>query len=279
MTRRVAVLAIAALGVSSHARAQAPADPWRRVPAATTSCFSDDGLSRRLHEIGLSVQDDLRKQRELNNELTAKFQKMDMMEISQRMQAYMAKNPQEAMKMMQAQQQAASGMRTGATNAEADNTRLMAQRDELKAAFDKATADATRPVDARIKEYVDSKTVLAGEIGRGFPTKAAHDGYVALLAQRDAAYEKACAPFFGAGGSYHTWLNEYKTKVAEPMAAVQDAQDAIVAQQMVIMQTPAGPGFRPLGPFMSAGDYLREAEAVYSVREAKSKPIVPMIAK
>ena len=278
MTRRTAVFALATLGLSAQARGQTPTDPWRRVPAPATSCFADDGISRQLSDIRLSIEDDLRKQTEVNNELRKKFDKMDMMEKMQRMQAYMAKNPQDAMKMMQAQQQAATGMRTNVLSADADNTRLMEQRDELKAAFDKATGDATGPVDAKIKQYVDSKTVLM-EIGRGFPDKAAHDGYVALLTQRDAAYEKACAPFFKAGGPYHTWLNDYKTKVAEPNAAVQDSQDGIVGQQMVIMQTPNGPGFQPLGPFMSARDYLREAEKVYSFRSAKAKPVVPMVAK
>ena len=277
MTRRVAVFAIVTLGISSEVPGQAATDPWRRVPAATTSCFSDDGMPGQLHDIRTSIEDDLRKQTELNNALKEKFEKMDMREKMQRMQAYMAKNPQEAMKVMQAQQQAATGMRTDITGADAENTKLMAKRDELKAAFDKATGDATGPVDAKIKEYVGAKTVLVGEIGRGFPTKAGHDGYVALLAQRDAAYEKACTPFFGTAGSYTAWLNEYKTKVAEPMAAATDAQDNIVGQQMVIMQTPAGAGFRPLGPFMSARDYLREAEKVYSVRAGKSKPTVPMV--
>ena len=279
MTRRVAVLAIATLGISSQVRAQAPANPWTRVPAAATSCFSDDGIPGQLHDIRISIEDDLRKQTLVNNELRGKFEKMDMMEISRRMQAYMAKNPQEAMKLMQAQQQAATGIRTDVKSADAANTTLMAQRDELKAAFDKATGDAVAPIDVRIKEYVDTKTVLAGEIGRGFPTKAAHDGYAALLAQRNAAYEKACTPFFKSGGSYHTWLSDYKTKVAEPNAAAVDARDNIVGQQMVIMQTPNGPGFRPLGPFMSARDYLREAEKVYSFRAEKAKPIVPMVVR
>jgi hypothetical protein len=277
MTRCVAILVIATLGIPSQAPGQAAADPWRRVPAATTSCFADDGVPGQLHDIRIAIEEDLRQQTEVNNELRRKFEKMDMMEKMQRMREYMAKNPQEAMKLMQAQQQAATGIRTDITSADAANKTLMAQRDELKAAFDKATGDAVAPVDARIKEYVDTKTVLAGEVGRGFPTKAAHDGYVALLAQRDAAYERACTPFFKPGGSYHTWLNDYKTKVAEPNAAAVDARDNIVGQQMVIMQTPNGPGFRPLGPFMSARDYLREAENVYSFRASKAEPIVPMV--
>lgn len=277
MTRRLVLFVIATLGIAVPARGQTAADPWRRVPAATTSCFADDGVPGQLHDIRIAIEDDLRQQTQVNNELRKKFEKMDMMEMSQRMQAYMAKNPQEAMKLMQAQQQAATGIRTDVTSADAANRTLMTQRDELKAAFDKATGDAIAPIDARIKEYVDAKTMLVGEAGRGFSAKAAYDGYVALLAQRDAAYERACTPFFKAGGSYHTWLTDYKTKVAEPNAAAVDARDNIVGQQMVIMQTPNGPGFRPLGPFMSARDYLREAETVYSFRASKAKPTVPMV--
>src|SRR5689334_5294605 len=142
MTRRLAILAIATLGMSSLARAQAATDPWRRVPAAATSCFSDDGVPGQLHDIRISIEDDLRKQTELNHQLREKFDRMDMMEKMQLMQAYMQKNPQDAMKMMQAQQQAATGMRANVTGADAENTRLMAKRDELKAAFDKATGDA-----------------------------------------------------------------------------------------------------------------------------------------
>ena len=279
MRRHLAVLALSTSCLSWSAQGQATADPWRRVPPPTTSCFADDGVPGQLQEIRIAIEDDLRRQTELNRELREKFDKMDMMEKMQRMQAYMQKHPQDAMKMMQAQQQTATAMRADATGADAENTRLMAKRDEIKAAFEKATGDATAPIDARIKQYADTKTVLAGEAGRGFPTKAAQDGYIALLAERNAAYERACAPFFGAGGSYHSWLTEYKTKVAEPNAAVQDSNDGIIGQQMVIMETPNGPGFRPLGPFMSARDYLREAEKVYSFRAGKQKTIIPLVAR
>ncbi len=279
MTGRLGALTIVWFIMSPHVHAQANTDPWQRVPALPTSCFADDGMETTFRELRAVIEDDFRRQRELNLELRKKFENMDVMEKTQRMQAYMQKNPQEAVKMMQAQEQTATGMSADASGAAADREKLMAQRDQLKIAFAKAISDGAGPVEARIQQYVDAKTVLAGEIGRGFPTKAAYDGYVELIAQRNAAYEKACAPVFGAGGSYHTWMADYKTKVAKKLAAASDAQDGIVAQQMVIMQAPTGPGFRPLGPFMSARDYLREAQTVFSIRESKAKPSVPMVMK
>lgn len=167
MTGRLGALTIVWFIMSPHVHAQANTDPWQRVPALPTSCFADDGMETTFRELRAVIEDDFRRQRELNLELRKKFENMDVMEKTQRMQAYMQKNPQEAVKMMQAQEQTATGMSADASGAAADREKLMAQRDQLKIAFAKAISDGAGPVEARIQQYVDAKTVLAGEIGPG----------------------------------------------------------------------------------------------------------------
>ena len=267
---RSALLAIVIGVASMESVAQAPApDPWTRIPPLPTSCLADE-FPTAISTLLETIKSELTTQKEVNDAIELKFGEMDIGVKMQRMQAYMAKNPQEATKAVQAMQGAATTQTDGFMGADADNTALDAQLIELTTAFKAASEAAARPFRARQSQMIDSKTeAYAG--GHRFRTKADQDAFMDLLKQEDAAYDKACAPYFGPGGKYHTWLKEFRTKVAERVATATDANESTIESQFVIFDFPAK-GYRKTGQLVGVRDYLAKIEKVYELRYGNARP-------
>ena len=86
------------------------ADPWSRVPAFPTSCYSNDDFGDKLTKALDAITVDLARQTKINEDIKAKFDAMDMSEKARRMQAFMMKDPQQAMKYMQAMKSASGAV-------------------------------------------------------------------------------------------------------------------------------------------------------------------------
>ena len=275
MKRSASFIALACVLTSIEGAAQATAsDPWNRVPALPTSCLADEFPASvgTLHE---RVKNELAKVKETNDKLELEYGAMDMQERMRRMQAFMARDPQHAMKVMQAMQSAATTTTDDLTSADAANTALKAQLEELTAAFKDASVAAAKPFQSRQSQMIDAKAEwYAG--GHRFKSKADQDAYMDLLKQEDAAYEKACVPFFGTGGKFHTWLNDYRTKVAMKVAAGTDANESTIASQMTIMDSP-GASFKMTGQLVGVRDYLAKIKAVYELGNGNARPSPELI--
>lgn len=278
---RLAAAGILTLGLATAAPAQrgapahsTPADHWRLVPALPTSCFSDD-FSEKIEAARTAMDAEREKQQKINEAATAQFNAMDMMERSRRMQAFMMKDPQAAMKMMQAEQ--AAGTATNAAIAEAgeNSARLEAELEQLKDAFRAATEQAVKPVIARQKQLIDARTTPMGEAAISvFTNPADHAQYVQLIAEENAAFERACAPFFGANGSFHKWASSYRTEVVDKLSG-DNAGDAFMISQMQAMGLPAG-GYKSTTPLQQANNFASRLGAVWGIRPSKSTPRVEL---
>ena len=271
MTRTIAVTVLLTCVSSAHlsAQAAATADPWKRVPVPT-SCYVDDGSEAKLYKAKEEIEADKAKQDELNATVKEKFEAMDMREKMSRMQAYMMKDPQAAMKMMQAQQADAASMTSGITAAGEDQEALNKELESHKARFNSAADAVSKPFQAQRDAYIKAKakTTMEGA-SFAFGSQADVDGYLALFAQENAAYEKMCEPFFGPNGTFPTWLSAYRTKVTEKQIDAGVKQDATIANQMVIMDTPTG-GYRSTAPLKGVRDYMNEVLKVYALRKHKA---------
>ena len=122
MTSRTVIAAIVvltAISVASSASAQArqggptaqgrgagPPDHWSFVPPLATSCFADDEFLEKVDAARTAIDAETERQRKINAAAKERFDNMDMAEKAQRMQAFMMKDPQAAMKMMQGEQAA-----------------------------------------------------------------------------------------------------------------------------------------------------------------------------
>jgi hypothetical protein len=274
--RTGAFIAIAAIAAPISAFAQAPQrDHWKHLPPLTTACFSDDDFLAKLDAATIAINAEIEKQEKINAAAKAKFDAMDMMEKAQRMQAFMMKNPQAAAKMFEANDAASTAATSAATGLDGNTTRLTAELERLKATFRSALEEAVKPVRARRSALIEAKTVAVGEVGEPMFTNAAdHAQYVKLIEEENAAIEKACAQFFGASGSFQTWLASWRTEVTEKVITAGASTD-VVGIQLEAMDLPGG-NYRSTTPLQQVGNYLRQVREVYGVRPNRVRPTVEL---
>ena len=267
--RTVALAGCVTLG-SAAAEAQATRPEWKLVPTMPTSCFKDDGFDGKVVEAGQAAIAAKDQQDALNAKIREQFDKMDMIEKAQRMQAWMMKNPQAASKMLEASAGAGDAAAALTEEVKAAGDRLDQELENHKKAFDTANERAVKPVDARIDELIRTRTRKT-QVDAVFISDADYTAYVALIDERNAAYEKACQPFFGAGGAFHMWMAAHRSEVTEKQLAAEANGNAAMAQQFAIMDTPSG-GYRTTGGYDVVREHLRRLGEVVAYRAYKTAP-------
>jgi hypothetical protein len=267
--RSAAAAGVISLVFWAASAAQTAADPWKKVPTAPTSCYPDDGFEGLLAKASADVEAEITRQGKLNAEIQKAFDAMDMGEKARRMQAFMMKNPQEGMRMLLAQREAATSIGSSMGAANADGERLDQEFARYKAKFSGAVESALKPIKAKQAEMYKTRTRPA-EAEREWLTPADKAQYGALIQQENAEYEKVCATYFAASGLFPVWLKNYRTKVIEPGIAAAETSEAAVVLQMKIMDTPTG-GYRPTAPLEGVRDYLGKLGSVYSLRHHKAR--------
>ena len=271
MKTLVATVALT-FGLTASAVAQA-VDPWKKVPSIPTSCFSDNAYDRSVIDAGQAMIADKDQQDALNRKLREQFDAMDMTEKARRMQDWMMKNPQAASAMLEAASSGNAVQTAEEVNAESE--RLDKELETLKKNFDVAVDRAVQPVDARINALIQSRARQLS-VDAVFTTDADYAAYVALIDERNAAYAKACAPFFGPGGSIARWLEEFRSKVSSKSIALEESGDAAMKQQLAIMGSSTG-GYQSTSRHDVVREYLRRLEHVSRHRKHKAEPTVRLV--
>ena len=248
---------------------------WKIVPTMPPGAlYRDDGLEGKAQEAGQAAIAAKHQQDGLNTKIREQFDKMDMMEKAQRMQAWMMKNPQAASKFLEA-----SSSGDGAATAEAmkeTGERLTQDLERHKKAFDVAVDAALKPVLAKEDAYIKAKGVVIGEAQEYvFTNDADYAGYVAIVNEKNTAYEKASASFYGPNGVMHAWL-QARRDATEAALAAEERGNAVQMQQFAIMDTPSG-GYRSTGGYDVVREYLRNLAEVASHRRWKAKPTVRLV--
>jgi hypothetical protein len=271
MFRNIGAVAVMMLGSATIAASQAAPDPWKKVPAAPTTYFADRDFSRKLEDVSTELGDAKSKQEEINNDIEAKYGKLDMQEIMQRMQAFMAKDPQKAMKMMQAQQAAATQIRSDVLSGDEAKTERNAEFEKLSAAFKADMEAAAKPFRAQREEIRKTGTVTVIEHGTSpwyFKTKAAETAYNEQVDKENAEISARSAAWFGPGGKFTAWLASYRSTVLDPNARAEEANDEIKSAQMAIMETPTA-AYRSTAQLKAVREYLEVMGKVYELRIAR----------
>lgn len=275
--RLTAALTILVFSASPDIAAQAAAaDAWKMVPSLPTTCYRDDDFNDKLSAASVKLQSEVERQAGINAAARERFDKMDMSEKAQRMQAFMMKNPQQAMKMMQAEQAAGASTVSSMEQMGEITKRLETELTRLQASFSSASEEAVRPIKAKQKQLIDAKTVLVGEAQISmFTTAADHAQYVKLIEEENAAYEKACAPYFGTGGSFHQWVSSYRTEVVDKLISSGEATDGAMVMQMQAMDVPGG-GYRSTVPLQQVNTSLTKLRTVWGVRLPRATPRIDL---
>jgi hypothetical protein len=265
---RSQVLAIVAIVCGTTALpAQATAiDPWTKVPAAPTTYFRDLDFSQRLHSLAIELQDLRRQQEEINTSIQMEYQKLGPMEIVNRMNAFMMKDPQRAMKMMEAQQATASQVTGTVTSRDAVKKERETELEELGAAYKAEMEAAAKPYQAKRDEIrkTGAVSVLAGA-DWAFKTKADETAYNEQVGKQNADISARSVAWFGPSGKFTAWLAKYRSTVIDPMARGDEAIDGIAASQFAIMETPAA-AYRSTAQMKAAQEYLEVMRKVYDLR-------------
>jgi hypothetical protein len=255
--------------------AQATAnDPWTKVPAAPTTYFRDLDFSRRLGDLAVELQDLRRQQEEINTSITMEYQKLGPMEIVNRMNAFMMKDPQKAMKMMEAQQ--ATATQLNPASIDAAKRERNAEFEQLRAAFKAEMEAAAKPYQAEREEVKKTGTVLVlAGADWAFKTKAAETAYNEQIDKENADISARSAAWFGPSGKFTAWLASYRSTVIDPMAKGEEGIDGLKVAQFAMMETPAG-AFRSTAQIKAAQSYLEEMRRVYDVRIVKEPNVRKM---
>jgi len=269
MFMKIGVVTLAVLGNAGAIAAQTAApDPWKKVPSLPTSYFRDLDFSRKLGDLYAEVGDEHRKQTEINIDIEAKYGKLDMMEITRRMQAFMAKDPQKAMKMMQAQANAASAIRSDVQSSDVAKGERNAELEKLSVAFKAEMETAAKPFRAKREEIKKTGTVSViehGSVSWVFKTKAAETAYNEQVDKENAEISARSAAWFGPGGKFTAWLASYRATVLDPNARAEEANDEIKTAQFAIMETP-GAAFRSTAQMTAVREYLEVMRKVLDLR-------------
>ena len=251
---------------------------WKLVPTLPAGAlYRDDGFEGKAQEAEQAAIAAKDAQDGLNSKIREKFDAMDMTEKAQRMQAWMMKNPQAASKMLEASSDA-GGAAAIAEEMKATGERLTKQLEGNKKAFDTAVDAALKPVLAREEAYIKAKAIVVGEAQQYvFTTDADYAGYVAIVNEQNAAYEKASAAFYGTNGVMHKWLQE-RAVLTETSLAAMERGNAMQEQQFAILDTPSG-GYRSSSGYDAVREYLRNLSQVASHRRWKAKPAIRLMKK
>jgi hypothetical protein len=277
MFMKIGIVTLAILGSASAIPAQTTApDPWKKVPALPTTYFRDLDFSKKLGELRTEIVEEQRKQFEINNDIEAQYGKMDMMEISRRMQAYMAKDPQKAMKMMQAQAAAASAIKSDIVSGDEAKTERNAELEKLKDEYKADMEAVARPFRAKREEIRKTGTVRVVEHGSGpswaFQTKEAETAYNEQVDKENAEISARSVAWFGPSGKFTAWLASYRETVLVPNAKAVEANDEIKAAQMAIMETPTA-AYRSTAQMTAVSEYLEVMRKVYELRIGKEENV------
>lgn len=269
LPRRLAlVFACSLLAPAAPALAQsATADPWAGVPTlpvSPTGCFVDDGFGERINSAIERNANELRRQTEVNDGVKNKVNAIDMGEVMQRMQAFMAKNPQRAQEAIQAMQSMATGAKPALQASSGDNEELAQQLKTHAAAFDAAVKRVHAPIERQIEELkkAKGKPVEGSGIAMAAPDAAR---YKALTAQLNTEYEQICAAWWGPTGTFTNWFKSYKTYVLTDIVAPTQKLDDSLLMQFNMLNVPST-GFKSTGPLVGVRDYQLKARELYALR-------------
>jgi hypothetical protein len=261
---------ILVLGSATTLVAQAnDQDPWKRLPSVPATCYADGDFTAKLGDLYVALGAEKQKQEEINTELDQKLQALGQGVIMQRMMEYMRKDPQKAMKMMQAQQAAATEIRGGIMSADEAMKEREAEFEQLSAAFKTEMDAMSKPYQLRRDQVVKTGTrsVMEGA-SWVFTSKAAETEYNDVVNKENADYEARCATYFGADGKVRKWLATYRETVIDPVAKSSEMNDEIKALQMVILESP-GAGFRSTAPMTAVRDYINVLRKAYELPRHK----------
>lgn len=269
-----AVVAGLACAPMIHAQTPAkPADPWAKVPALPTACYSgQDDWGDKNGAALVTVQQAKYRQYDINADIRQKAIEMDEadpMAIAQRMQQAMMEDPQNAQKILEQMLQTGQQAQTEMPERLEKEQQLEADGKDVMKQYAAALARAMGPAETRW-------SALRNKLG--LPKDANHPGELgvpdwawaewdAILRDRDRAYVANCAQWWSATGPIHAYLKRYRDfLVQERTPYLQKLEDESTLQKYRLQGIPTN-DYRTTTDYQAAEDYMKMASVIFDRRE------------
>ena len=261
------------LGPTTAATAAEP-DPWTKVPAFPTKAYQSDGFADELAAAHEALVRDIDRQTKTNDALAAKVKELDPMEVASRQQQYMMDHPEEAMKLMQRNQQLGQTYSSAEVASYDELKPLMAELDEIDARCKAALERALAPVNAK---YADldkraQKDIIVAEAGDFYAPWAVKE-FNGLRGEENAAYESFSKTWWGPSGAYQGWLSRYREHLAKLVPQREEAENIGAGFMVQIVGTPDA-AFKPTGGLSAVKEYMEEIDKIFARR--RYEPLKPV---
>jgi hypothetical protein len=267
--RPLCAVAFLGLVLSTALQAEpATGDPWAKVPALSTACYSaDDPVDAKLAAARHAVEAEHAKQDAINDRLAAAQRDADPMELAQRMTQAMMNDPQNAQKYMAAMQSMGDTMPTEAPEILEKENQMQAESETLVKRYQEALKQAYGPGIAR---WGALKRKL------GIPADSPHPGeagvpdwawteWDAILREWDRAYVANCAQWWADGGQAQAFMKRYKDWLVQERIPHYETIDQQKAETFAMMGKDVAQ-YRSEAAFIGVEDYIKLAQGLWSHR-------------
>jgi len=196
-------------------------NPWTKVPALPTGCYAEqDGFAKTIGPALEAMSVEIDRQEQTNREVSNSLDNMDDAEKQSRMQSFLMKNLQEAMKMMQETQAVGAMAQEAVPKGEENRQKLEGQHKDLLARYDAALDKAVGPLFAKKRTLPD---------GEGTPEWAVAE-WRSLNKKANAEYERLCGEWWRESGPFHAWLKSDRGYLEEDLPWKEKLEDELKAQ-------------------------------------------------
>ncbi|MGQ0428633.1 MAG: hypothetical protein ACT4UQ_01685 [Gammaproteobacteria bacterium] len=280
MKSRVFLTAVAAGFVCAQALAApppaAPGDPWAKVPALPTACYSGQDKWQDQSTAAFNVvQEAHNRQNDINDGIRQNASDTfgnDPMAVAQRLQQEMMNDPQNAQKMMEQliqrnEQAPAEAAAKGEREQQIEAAGKSVQR-QYEAALAKAYGPGNARLDALMKKHkpmagIGDLWLRYGESGEpAWVRPEAH----AIMKEWDKAYVATCATWWSATGPIHAYMKRYKDYLVQeriPFGKEGDKAKLEHYRQVGVATT----AWRTTTDYEAVEDYLKMAQELFGQRE------------
>jgi hypothetical protein len=285
MKSRVFLTAAAAGFFCAHAMAASPAaparsaaasaDPWAKVPALPTACYSTQDQWDDQNNTAIdAVQEMFNAQQEKNTAIDGQLSRAmneNPMAMAQAMQQAMMNDPANAQKMIEKMTKTGQEAGTELPARQAKEQQLEDESKALQKQYDAALAKASGPALGRWHAF---QKKLGWQVEPGFAMmpdpswpQSARQELGAVQKERDAAYVANCAQWWSATGQFPVYMKRYKTYlVQERIPYFKNLIDQPRLDQYKLLNVPAD-GYRTTTDFQAAIDYMKMASRVFGYRD------------
>ena len=253
-------------------QAATAADPWAKVPAAPTACYSGQDQYFEQNDAALAaVNVDHEKQKEINTAISESFNQAmseNPMAMAQAMQQAMMSDPQGAQKYMERMMAQGTAAQTEIPASLEKEKQIENEGKSVIKQYQAALKTAHGPGDARwtaLKKKYGLPDDANGPGESGVPDWVWVE-WGAILREWDRGYQANCATWWSPTGPIQSYLKHYKTfLVGERIPYEKKNLDDIVLEQYRMLSVPTT-GYRTVADYDAVEDYLRMARSLFGER-------------